>query len=430
MSPSADPGADRADPVLARVAAEHGTPCFVYDMDAVQERLARLERAFGGRFRVSYAMKSNPNPALLARLRARVPFLDVSSGGELELALEQGWEPGRISFTGPAKGPAELELAVAAGIGEVVVESLEEARELSRVAVERGRVQPVLARLAPARLPGGFGVNMAGKPCQFGIDEEDAEAVLQEVLALPGLSLEGFHVYSGTQSLRAQALAENYGIFVELFRRFAGRFGLTPRKLVFGSGLGIPYHEGDVALDLEALAAQVNPLLDELRAEPRFAGADLVLETGRYVVGEAGVYLTGVLRVKESRGTAIAVCNGGMNHHLGACGHLGTVIHRNYRMFKVGAEDAPPAERPYDLVGPLCTTIDTLGHRVKLPELRAGDVIAVRCSGAYGATASPIHFIRHAPPREVLVESTPVGRRVEDVSWLGAPGAAAAAEAG
>lgn len=406
------------DGVLARVADEYGTPCFVYDMDVVRERVGRLERAFGGRFLVSYAMKSNPNPALLARFRDLVPYLDVSSGGELALALQHGWEPERISFTGPGKRRWELEAAVEAGIGEVVVESVEEARELARLAVEQGRVQPVLARIAPARLPAGFGVNMAGKPSQFGIDEEEAERAVEEILSLPGLALEGFHVYSGTQSLRPAAIAENYAIFVDIFRRLCGRFDVAPRKLIFGSGLGIPYHEGDAPLALESVAEGIVPLLDELAAEPRFAASRLVLETGRYLVGEAGYYLTSVLRVKESRGTAIAVCDGGMNHHLGACGHLGTVIHRNYRMFRVGGREAPLAERPYDLVGPLCTTIDTLGHRVRLPDLTAGDVVAVRCSGAYGATASPVYFIRHAPPREVLVERVDGEPRFEEVSML------------
>jgi len=273
-----------------------------------------------------------------------------------------------------------------------------------------------LVRVAPARLPRGFGVHMAGKPCQFGIDEEDLAPALQRILALEHLDIRGFHVYSGTQCLDVDSIAENYGIFIEIFRRCCAEFDLAPGKLVFGSGIGIPYHEGTQPVDLRALAGKVNPMLDELRSDSRFASTEFVLETGRYLIGEAGLYLTSVLHKKTSRGAEICICDGGMNHHLGACGHLGSVIHRNYRMFKVASRDPGATEERYDLVGPLCTSIDTLGHRVGFPGLDVGDVVAVCCSGAYGVTASPTHFISHELPKELLVETRSGRIAVEDVT--------------
>lgn len=404
--------------LLARIADDVGTPCFVYFLDDIRQRVADIRREFEGLFDVSYAVKSNPHPVLLAALQESADRLDVSSGGELALGLETGWPASRLSFTGPAKRTSELELALTSGIGEVILESVSEAHELDRLAGAMGRRQAVLLRIAPSRLPRGFGVNMAGKPTQFGIDEEEADEALAAILELPHVDVAGFHCYSGTQCLKPDALAENYGIFADLFEGLSERHDLKPRMFVFGSGLGIPYHDGDTQLDLAAVAAGALPRLRALKAHPRFADTALVLETGRYLVGEAGIYLTRVVRTKRSRGTDIAICDGGMNHHLGACGHLGSVIHRNYPLFKVSPSSPDGETGPVDLVGPLCTSIDTLGHGATLPAIAEGDVLGVGCSGAYGPTASPIYFISHPAPREVLVTGRGDEATFRDISRL------------
>lgn len=390
---------------LQAIANEHGTPCFVYFFDQVIDRIRSLREAFGGRFEISYAVKSNPNRALLQRIQQHVNRLDISSGGELRKAVDLGWPPQRISFTGPGKRLAELQAAIEHRIGEVIVESAEEAVSLDELAGSQGVKQAILVRIAPKRLPRGFGVNMAGKPTQFGIDEEDLDDALKQIQKLPNLDLAGFHIYSGTQCLKAESVAENYEIFMDIFRRATETHNITPRMLVFGSGLGIPYHENDEPIDLEPIAQRINPQLDQLKAEARFADTQCLLELGRYLIGEAGIYLTSVLRVKESRGAHVAICDGGMNHHLGACGHLGGVIHRNYRIFKVTPSPQDTELIPHELVGPLCTSIDTLGHGVQLPLLKEGDVIGIHCSGAYGLTASPVNFISHEPPKELIVET-------------------------
>jgi len=405
--------------LLQQIAREHGTPCYVYFFDEVLARIKLLRESFGGRFTISYAVKSNPNLELLRRLRWQADCLDISSGGELDRALQSGWPTAALSFTGPGKRVAELHAAVKTHVGEVVVESLDEAVLLDRAAREAGIRQPILVRVAPKKVPRGFGVNMAGKPSQFGVDEEVVDVVLPKILALPNLDLQGFHIYSGSQCLNNESIAENYEIFIALFRHLCGTHDITPRKLVFGSGLGIPYTEKDEPLDLPKIAARINPQLDGLRAEPRFAKAGLALELGRFLVGEAGIYITQVIARKESRGAVICICDGGMNHHLGACGHFGGVIHRNYRMSRVtdAALDAPVIA--HELVGPLCTTIDTLGHGVKLPALQVGDILAVHSSGAYGLSASPIHFISHAPPKEIMVQTIGGKIDISDVTTRG-----------
>lgn len=404
---------------LAEVARDFGTPCYVYFMDHVRESVERLRSAFEERFRISYAVKCNPNLSLLRKLRGIVDLLDVSSAGEVERGLQAGWPAADLGFTGPGKSEAELRISVASEVGEIILESVDEAEMLNRIAAGAGQKQRVLVRLGPARVPRGFGLNMSGKPSQFGIDEEEIDAALETIRAMAHLDLCGFHIYSGTQCLDAGAIAENYEIFIELFHRVCSAHDLEPKRLVFGSGIGIPYFDNETAVDLHAVADRVNPALDELKRHPRFCNAELVLETGRYVVGEAGVYLTRVIRQKRSRGIEICICDGGMNHHMAASGHLG-VVPRNYRMWKVGGSQDGP-EKTYNLVGPLCTTIDTIGRKVKFRGLEAGDVIGIRSSGAYGLSISPIHFISHPPPREIFVETREGRAHAEDGSDFAEP---------
>ncbi|MCB4858143.1 type III PLP-dependent enzyme [Sphingobium sp. PNB] len=405
-----------SDAMLAQAAERFGTPCFIYAADAIEERIARLHEVFRSRFTLSFAVKSNPNPAMLAWLNGRIGHLDISSIGEMRLALGAGWDASRISFTGPAKRVEELREAMAAGLGLLVVESVREARAADAIARSMGRKQPVLVRIAPDSLPRGFGDHMAGRPSPFGIDQEDADSALAEIRALPALSVVGLHIYSGTQCLKAEAVVENYRAFLTIFRRLCANHDLMPEKLVFGSGLGIPYHDGDAPLDLPAVADAIGPELDRLVMDPRFRQSGLMLELGRYLVAEAGYFLTRIVSTKESRGTRIAICDGGMNNHLPASGHFGMVVRRNYRMHKLGGQG--PREK-IDIVGPLCTSIDRLASAVELPHVEEGDVIAVHQSGAYGLTASPFHFISHAPPAELMV----VDGQIRDITRFFAEGA-------
>lgn len=404
-------GRSAIDDCLADAAREFGTPAYVYFTEAIRERAARLRTAFGGRFALSYAVKSNPNPALLGWLRGIVDCLDVSSIGELRSALKAGWAAGDASFTGPGKRDFEIQEAVESGIGQLIVESVREAQVADRCAAALGRRQDILVRIAPPQVPRGFGDHMAGRPSAFGIDWEDVHADLPKIVACGNLRIVGLHIYSGTQCLNPDAVCENYMMFIEIFRRVCEDYGIRPQRLVFGSGLGIPHHDGDAALDLQAVAARMNAELDRFVMDPAIRGAQLVLELGRYLVGEAGYFLTRVISIKQSRGAVIAICDGGMNNHLPASGHFGMVIHRNYPMHRVGGGE--PVEK-VDIVGPLCTSIDRLARGALLPRLEEGDLIAVHSSGAYGLTASPVHFISHAPPREILVEAA--GMR--DVSRL------------
>lgn len=398
-----------ADRLLA-AARQLGTPLYVYDLDGVRARFALLRKAFGGRFGVSYAVKANPNLALLTGMAGEADAFDVSSFAEVERALAAGCPPERITFSGPAKREEEVRRAVRLGLGELVCESLRDAGLASRFAVELGCRQSVLLRINPATSPRHFGVNMSGKPSQFGIDEEDLIPALDAIAALPNLDLIGFHIYSGSNSLSAEAIAENFAIFIDLFRRAARHTGRAPDKLVFGAGFGLAYLPGESPLDIEALAALANPQVDALRQEPLFAKAAMVLETGRWLVGPCGWLLSSIVSEKASRGTDFRMCDAGFNNHLAAYGMMGSVIRRNWRVVNLSNPEGEPSR--YTIAGPLCTTIDTLASKIDLPELRVGDVIAIENSGAYGLTSSPTRFISHPEPREAILE----GGELRDVT--------------
>ena len=380
-----------------------GTPLYAYDLDGMVARVRQLDSLFAGRFGVSYAIKANPNPAVLRALQPHLATFDASSLAEVHRALAAGMPAARISFSGPAKRPDEIRGAIDAGIGELVIESPDEARLASDHARAGGRRQPCLVRINPLKVPRRFGASMAGTASQFGIDEEVLGEVLPEIAGLPGLDLTGFHIYSGTNCLDAEAIAENFAIFAGLFRMAQAISGIAPRRLIFGSGFGIPYLPDETELDHARLPGLINPVVDALRAEAPFRAATLTLEIGRWIVGPNGWLLTRVLAGKASRGKQIRACDAGFNNHLAACGMMGSVFRRNWRFENVTNPRGPVG--PFTLVGPLCTSIDRLAVDVDLPEVRVGDLIAIPQSGAYGLTASPTRFISHPEPREIVCEA-------------------------
>lgn len=386
--------------LLNQAARQFGTPLYVYDLDMIRDRVETLRALFGGLFDISYAIKANPNAALLAGLQPVLDTFDASSFAEVERAIAAGMPAERISFSGPAKRVAELKGALRLGVGELILESLEEAEDLSRLATASTQVQPCLIRINPDRVPRKFGASMAGAPSQFGVDEADIADILPRIAALPGIRIEGFHIYSGTNCLDPEAIAENFGIFVDIFQTAARLLKIAPKRLIFGSGMGVPYLPEEAPLDHAALPDLVQPVLDRVRADPALAQARCVLELGRWLAAPAGWLLSSVIRQKSSRGKELRMCDAGFNNHLAACGMMGSVFRRNWVYENIS--NATGAVGPYTLTGPLCTTIDRLGVDIELPEPRVGDVIAIPQSGAYGLTASPSRFISHPEPREVV----------------------------
>ena len=384
---------------LPRLAERVGqTPFYVLDRALISARVAQLRRALPQRVRLHYAIKANPLPAVVQHLAGLVDGLDVASGGELAVALDTPLAARHISFAGPGKRVEEIRRAVAA---EVLINA-ESAAELERIAaagMALGLRPRVALRVNPPFELRGSGMRMGGGARQFGIDAEAIPAVLRRLPALD-LGFEGFHIFSGSQSLAASALQEAHRNTLALALELAAHAPGPLATLNMGGGFGIPYFPGDRPLDLQAVGAHLDGLLAAHAAD--LAGTEIVLELGRYLVGEAGLYVCRVLERKVSRGQVFLVTDGGLHHHLAASGNFGQVIRKNYPV-AIGNRMADSAREQVSVVGPLCTPLDLLGERMQLAQAEAGDLVVVYQSGAYGRSASPAAFLSHPVAAEVLV---------------------------
>jgi diaminopimelate decarboxylase len=381
---------------LAAVAG--ATPFYAYDRTAMARRVAELRAALPAGIHLHYAVKANPMPAVVATLAPLVDGLDVASLGEAQVALAAGVPAAEISFAGPGKADRELEGAVAAGI-TLNLESAGELERAARMGARIGRRPRVAVRVNPDFELKSSGMKMAGGAKPFGIDAELVPAVLGRIGELD-LEFRGFHIFSGSQNLRVDSLVEAQALTFELAFRLAESAPAPVRLLNIGGGFGIPYFPGEQRLDLAPIADHLASGLARVRE--RLEDCEVVLELGRYLVGEAGVYVCEVVDRKVSRGRTFLVTNGGLHHHLAASGNFGQVLRKNYPV--VAAEhvhDGPREE--VTVVGPLCTPLDLLGDRVEIGRCDVGDLIAVLQSGAYGYTASPHRFLGHPPPVELLV---------------------------
>ncbi|WP_164962636.1 pyridoxal-dependent decarboxylase, exosortase A system-associated [Rubrivivax sp. JA1026] len=388
-------GGVRLSLLAARVGA---TPFYAVDRGLLRRRVAELRAALPAGVKLHYAMKANPMPALVAYMAGLVDGIDVASGGELKVALDAGADAAEVSFAGPGKRDAELRQAVAARV-LVNVESERELAVLAAAAAEFGVPARVAVRVNPDFELKGSGMRMGGGAKQFGVDADRVPALLARIGEL-GLAFEGFHLFAGSQNLRAEAICEAQRQSYELALRLAAHAPAPVRFLNLGGGFGIPYFPGETRLDLAPIGANLQALAERARTE--LPEASLVIELGRYFVGEAGVYVTRVVDRKLSRGQVFLVCDGGLNHHLAASGNFGQVVRKNYPV-TVGNRLGDEARETATAVGPLCTPLDLLADRMSLPPADVGDLVVVFQSGAYGASASPQAFLGHAPVTEVLV---------------------------
>jgi diaminopimelate decarboxylase len=387
----------------ADLARDFGTPLYAYDAGLIRRTWRDLADAVAGFARIHYSIKANPNPEIISLLLSEGAGIEIASIGEYRAARQAGADPAAILFAGPGKRRAELEETVRDGIGEIHLESWEEIATLEAVAAAAGRRVAVAVRINPIAEMQGGAMRMGGKPAPFGFDEEEADRVVDRIAASAHLDLTGVHLFAGTQILDAVVLAAQWRHGLDVAGRIARRLGRSLKTIDLGGGLGIPYFQGETALDLAALKAAIPGLIAARAADPSIRDAAVVIEPGRYLVGPSGIYLSSVIAAKVSRGQRFLVVDGGMHHHLAASGNLGQVIKRDYPLVAANRMDAAPGE-PAAVVGPLCTPLDTLARKVALPALEAGDLVAILQSGAYGVSASPVGFLSHDRPVEVLVD--------------------------
>lgn len=389
---------------LHEIARACGTPLYVYDQTAMLGQLLELRRSLGDAIDVYYSVKANPHPKIIGLFVGQGVGCEIASGGEYALARRAGASAERIVFAGPGKGREELEYVVAHGIGEIHIESFDEIELLDEIARHLAKDINVALRFNPASAALGGGLLMGGgQPTVFGFEEESLPEVVRTLGQHARLKLKGVHLYTGTQILDAGVLLGHWRRAVEIARRTAELAGTSLSTVDLGGGLGIPYFAHEKALDLEVLGAGAKELIAESRFDPRIREAQFVVEPGRFLVGPAGIYVARVRSVKNCRGTTFVVLDGGMNHNLAASGNLGQVLRRDYPILNLTRQSGPPST--VVVVGPLCTPIDTLARKLTIPTPQPGDLIGILQSGAYGLTASPVDFLSHATPAEVLVSS-------------------------
>ena len=388
-------GGKRASELVAEAGR---TPLFVYSRAHLDARVAQLRAALPSRVGINYAVKANPHLAVIGHMAGLVDGFDIASSGELGLCIAVGIDPARISFAGPGKRDDELEAAIAAGV-TLNCESEGEGRRALAIGQRLGKAPRIAIRVNPSFELKGSGMKMGGGAKPFGVDADKVPA-LARMLIEQGSEWRGLHIFTGSQALSADAIIEAQGNVLELAANLADAIGYGLPKLNMGGGFGIPYFPGDEPLDLARVGAALAERVANLPAA--LADSELCLELGRYLIGEAGVYLTRVIDRKKSHGVVYLVTDGGLHHQLAASGNFGTVVRRNYPSAIATHYGAEPTEE-VNIVGCLCTPLDRLADNALMPRADVGDLVAVFCAGAYGASASPAAFLGHGPAAELLV---------------------------
>ena len=375
-----------------------GTPLFVYSRQMLAARMARLRAAMPDGVSIHYAVKANPYIPLVQVMSELVDGFDIASGGELARVREAGIDPALVSFAGPGKRDDELATAIAAGV-TINLESEAEAVRALRLGEAAGVTPRLAIRVNPDFDLKGSGMKMGGGAKPFGIDAERVPALARRVIAA-GAEWRGFHIFAGSQAISADAIIEAQGQTLDLAARLGRESGAPVPHVNLGGGFGIPYFPGDTEVDVEKVGAALGERLAKL--PPELAGTRFCIELGRWLVGEAGVYLTRIIDRKVSHGEVFLITDGGLHHQLAASGNFGTVVRRNYPVAIATRFDAP-VEEEASVVGCLCTPLDRLADKGGFPRAEVGDLVAVFCAGAYGATASPMLFLGQGPAQELLI---------------------------
>lgn len=381
----------------ALVAEAGGTPLFVYSRQHIRRRVSELWAALPSRVALHYAVKANSYGPVLEMMSELVDGFDIASAGELAMVTAAGIDPARVSFAGPGKRDAELETAIVAG-ATLNLESEGEASRALAIAERLGLVPRLAVRVNPDFDLKGSGMKMGGGAKPFGIDAERVPDLVRRIVQ-SGAEWRGFHIFAGSQALDAEAICETQAQTLALAARLAEESGLPLPHCNLGGGFGIPYFPGDKPLDLERVGAALGERMENL--PQALENTDFCIELGRYLVGEAGVYLTRIVDRKQSHGKTFLVVDGGLHHQLAASGNFGTVIRRNYPV-AIATRFAAEPEEEASVVGCLCTPLDRLADDGYFPRAEVGDLVAVFCAGAYGASASPAAFLGHGPAAELL----------------------------
>lgn len=387
---------------IDEIAGRIATPFYAYSARQLRQQLTQLWQYLPRETAIYYSLKANPTLSIVKTLVEQGAGCEVCSPAELETALAAGVLPQHILYVGPGKSAAALTRAIECGIRAIVVESVTELDNINHLAAQAHTVQPVALRINPDFSSEHARLVMSGKATQFGLTLETVNMVLDSLHRWPHVNLCGFHVYMGTRILHAQAIADNTRNILQLALELRERYRLTLDFVDVGGGFGVPYYPKETPLDLPALGEAMTPIMAAFRQQA--PGTQVVIELGRYLVAQAGVFVTRVNTLKHAGGKTFAVCDGGANCHSAAAG-LNSLRRKNFPLLRLGDNHGRPLQT-YQISGPLCTPTDLLGDNVQLPTLDVNDLIGITHSGAYGLTASPGAFLSFGAPAEVMVDGT------------------------
>lgn len=387
------------EPLSKRVQEAGGTPCYMYDMTRAQQQITAVREAFPKQFSVFYAVKANPNSQVLAALQPWVDGLDVASYGEVETAMNVGYKPQDMGFAGPAKSQGELNASLENGVF-LSLESITEAKRICTWAEQHQKPIEVGIRINPSFELRASGMHMGGGAQVFGIDEETLFKVVETINQSAWVSVTGLHIYAGSQCLQMPALVEQFRETFLCFSRVCEQFELPIKRLNFGGGLGVPYFAGNVPIDLALLGHALHELCAEFK--DFIQHKELIVELGRFLMADAGLYVSQVSDVKVSRKHTFVMTNGGMHHHLANSGNLGQLLKKNYPVV-LGQKVDCPVEQKVTIAGPLCTPLDVLAKNIELPQVDIDDFVVIMLSGAYGLSSSPQQFLSHPSAKELVI---------------------------
>lgn len=371
---------------------------YAYDSAVVKAQIDKFHQHIPNEIKLHYAIKANPYPALVHAMKDWVEGFDVASQKEMLLAIQTGMPREDISFAGPSKQVGEIKAAILAGVTLHVESELELERAIA-LGKELNRKPIIAFRVNPAFELKASGMKMGGGPKQFGIDEERLSEILPE-LDYDAIDFRGFHIYWGSQNLKPEAIIDAHNKTFALADTLIAQVPVKTRTVNIGGGFGIPYFAGENRLDLTPIGENLQRLLSEF---PNLADIELIIELGRFLVAEAGVYASRITDKKVSRGHTYLMTNGGLHHHLSNSGNFGQVIRKNYPVAIGNKMNEGIEKEAVTAVGPLCTPLDTLADKMQLSDPQLGDWLVIFQSGAYGPTASPQDFLGHPHVTEILL---------------------------
>lgn len=388
------------DKSIMRAADTFGTPCYVYDSEILTQQFSGIRQRLHERVDIYFSMKANPNVSIMKLLHTLGARAEVSSAIELATARRAGVPANEILFLGPGKSTEEISDCLKEGVRALICEAFDELERIDGIARELGLVARVVLRVNPSFEVKGSALTMGGKPRQFGIDQEQLFRAHELISMYANLRIMGVQAYMGTRILSAEAVIKNTARILDLAESLSAALQFPLELVDIGGGLGVAYFSGENDLDIRVVTDGINPLISTFVS--RHPDTEIAMELGRYLVATCGTYVTRVRSTKFSRGERFAVADGGTNHHMAAIG-IGSIGKRNFPIRCIGRGD-DQITTSWNVTGPLCTPNDTIGRSVQLTaDLSVGDLIAVERSGAYGATASPVHFLSHGYPAEVLL---------------------------